>query len=556
MNTFSDRMTNFAQEVLTRFADELPEETFQHVSDIVLRELQYQQIQEKIYVPLKEFLDALQKNSETNDKIIKRIDAMLAGNVQQLQRDDKQMSLLQDLKKEQESFADRVDELNKEVGTTLHSELLTNIKSECSEIVQKISQKMENASVQYNKDNTSISNQIGMLIEIHKKFIEEFKSSDVSQAIEKATTKLENLQKESLDKVSAHLESIPELIQSEIMEAIDQQEILDSLKEQQNFISSKFDERTEKDTVPSLEESQMLLQPIQDAMLDQSGQLENMLSSIQDSIAELQIQHAEVAEESSATPQSTTSSVEDIEGKIKNIFQPLIDKLEDSLLENIRPKDLDTMKKSLSKIMETGFWRIEQLIEKNEPAAENSSGTKVAKDSGDALKNQLQAIEDLLKEKLASGGSKANNDDIVAQLKENTQEIVGHVFDDIKKHFSPVEIDNKLQAIEEKLDKMSAIENKLEKIQDLDIMQEKLDNLNDELMKSQQYYEKIQDAIANVENKVLGLAIQIDKKHESTEEKVTILCPHCAKEVTGVPSMEGQRVMCRHCREEFTFPKP
>lgn len=555
MNTFSDRMTNFAQEVLTRFADELPEETFQHVSDIVLRELQYQQIQEKIYVPLKEFLDALQKNSETNDKIIKRIDAMLAGNVQQLQRDDKQMNLLQDLKKEQQSFADRVDELNKEVGTTLHSELLTNIKSECSEIVQKISQKMENASVQYNKDNTSISNQIGMLIEIHKKFIEEFKSSDVSQAIEKATAKLENLQKESLDKVSAHLESIPELIQSEIMEAIDQQEILDSLKEQQNFISSKFDERPEKDTVPSLEESQMLLQPIQDAMLDQSGQFENMLSSIQDSIAELQIQHAQVAEESSVTPQATTSSSEEIEDKIKNIFQPLIDKLEDSLLENIRPKDLDTMKKSLSKIMETGFWRIEQLIENNEPAAE-SSAPKASRDSGDAIKNQLQTIESLLKEKLANAGSETNNNDLVAQLKENTQEIVGHVFDDIKKHFSPVEIDNKLQAIEEKLDKMSVIEEKLEKIQHLDTMQEKLDNLNDELMKSQQYYEKLQDAIGNVESKVLGLAIQLDKKQESTEEKVTILCPHCAKEVTGVPSMEGQRVMCRHCREEFTFPKP
>lgn len=554
MNTFSDRMTNFAQEVLTRFADELPEETFQHVSDIVLRELQYQQIQEKIYVPLKEFLDALQKNSETNDKIIKRIDAMLAGNVQQLQRDDKQMNLLQDLKKEQQSFADRVDELNKEVGTTLHSELLTNIKSECSEIVQKISQKMENASVQYNKDNTSISNQIGMLIEIHKKFIEEFKSSDVSQAIEKATAKLENLQKESLDKVSAHLESIPELIQSEIMEAIDQQEILDSLKEQQNFISSKFDERPEKDTAPSLEESQMLLQPIQDAMLDQSGQFENMLSSIQDSIAELQIQHAQVAEESSVTPQATTSSSEEIEDKIKNIFQPLIDKLEDSLLENIRPKDLDTMKKSLSKIMETGFWRIEQLIENNEPA--QSSGPKVSKDSGDTLKNQLQNIENLLKEKLASAGSAINNNDLVAQLKENTQEIVGHVVDDIKKHFSPVEIDNKLQAIEEKLDKMSVIEEKLEKIQHLDTMQEKLDNLNDELMKSQQYYEKLQDAIGSVESKVLGLAIQLDKKQESTEEKVTILCPHCAKEVTGVPSMEGQRVMCRHCREEFTFPKP
>ncbi|BBM85804.1 hypothetical protein [Candidatus Uabimicrobium amorphum] len=502
MNTFSDRMTNFAQEVLTRFADELPEETFEHVSDIVLRELQYQQIQEKIYVPLKEFLDALQKNSQTNDKIIKRIDAMLAGNVQQLQRDDKQMSLLQDLKKEQQSFADRVDELNEEVGTTLHNELLSNIKSECSEIVQKISQKMENASVQYNKDNTNISNQIGMLIEIHKTFIEEFKSSDVSQAIEEATTKLENLQKDSLNKVSAHLESIPELIQSEIMEAIDQQEILDSLKEQQNFISNKLEERVEKDTTPSLEESQMLLQPIQDAMLDQSGQLENMLSNIQDSLAELQIQHAEVAEESAAKPQSATavSSSEDIEDKIKNIFQPLIDKLEDSLLENIRPKDLDTMKKSLSKIMETGFWRIEQLIENNDPGSADST-PQVRKDSGDALKNQLQTIENLLKEKLEGGNTETHSDGILARLKENTQEIVGHVFDDIKTHFMSAEIDNKLSSIDEKLNKMNVIEEKLQKMQDLDVMQEKLD--------------KLQEAISSVDNKVLELATQLDKQESS-----------------------------------------
>ncbi|WP_372366282.1 hypothetical protein [Candidatus Uabimicrobium sp. HlEnr_7] len=542
MNTFSDRMSTFTQEVLTRFADELPEETFHRVSDIVLRELQYQQIQEKIYVPLKEFLDALQKNSDTNKKIIKRIDAMLASNVQQLQRDDKQMNILQDLKKEQASFNNSVQHLSEEVETNLQQQLISNIKQECSEIVHSISQKMENATVQHNKDNTSISNQISMLIEIHKQFIDEFKNSDVAQSIEKATSKIEDLQKESIEKMSVQLDNIPELIQSEILEAIDQQEILDTLKEQQNFISNKLEERI--DSAPSLEESQVLLQPIQEAVLDQGGQLESMLGNIQDSIAELQIQNAEVAEESTTTSQTTPNvTPQEIEQKISKLFEPLVLKLEDALLENIRPKDLDTMKKSLAKMMETGFWRIEQLVENN-ASPENESEPNLRKETSSSIKNQLQKIENLLNEKTADTTTN-NHESIIKELNKSTQDITKHVIDDINTHFSELNFSEKLTTIEDKLEKINE--------QHLNIMQKKLDDITHHVQESHEHYQKLQESITNVENKVLSLAIEIDN---NKEPKVAITCPHCAQEVTGVPSMEGQRVLCRHCREEFTFPKP
>ena len=74
--------------------------------------------------------------------------------------------------------------------------------------------------------------------------------------------------------------------------------------------------------------------------------------------------------------------------------------------------------------------------------------------------------------------------------------------------------------------------------------------IKSELQPLRERLENVDKAVNRVDLRMLAR----ENTEQFASQKVTAYCPHCDHEVTAPESFQGRRVLCRHCRKEFTFP--
>ncbi len=95
----SEGLISFVQSVLHKLAYNIPEKTFHQVCETLTQELKYQQIQDKRYRPWQNSLNRIDETYEMQQKLVRRMDTLLASSTQSELRDDRQLGALDNILK-------------------------------------------------------------------------------------------------------------------------------------------------------------------------------------------------------------------------------------------------------------------------------------------------------------------------------------------------------------------------------------------------------------------------------------------------------------------------